>query len=359
MREYAGVTNGFIERTEKALSDSGVNITVRWDTVRVQNSSRVVDVTCNRCNSTVTRVTKSLAKGVYYCQDCVIRSYKNKLDSYGFTFIEHGDKQLTKCRCNVCNTETLAATASYMTGNKPRCEGCLRIKYTEAASKIGYEYIGKTSCASVSGTVCEIRCITDNHILEVSSGHLLVGHVSCPECQIRGYREALEKKGCELLEVVRREKYGKTRLIYKGADGTVLEATAGNVLYGKFTPTKDTHWKQPTEVYCIVVKHNGCTYLKIGTANNSESRMKDLQLDVDSKEVHVLAKFEDRFLADEMEQHLHDTFNQYRIDKSIPASFTNLRARNKLSSGERKGSPQGITEWFDSSIFQAVLDYKV
>lgn len=356
MSKYKGVTDSFVERAEEAMTANGHDVSIYWNTVRVENESRIVDLKCNKCNAAYSRVTRSLAKGVLVCQNCIKVKYEKSFAAVGFTIIEQLEKQKILCSCNVCRTTTTVCLASVMSGNKPRCKTCLDNKYSLAADSLGFEYIGTNGNLHV-----DIRCKRDGNVFIVARGALMKGFVSkssCRQCQIDNLKDALSKKDCKFVEMYSTGKYGKLRVKYTNQEGELFEATSGNILEGKFTTSTQGHWRQPHEVYCTVVEYNGEKFIKIGTANNSSKRIKDLKLAVDNVEIHVLKKFSNRFEADDFEQLLHDKYKPFNLDRSIPEKFTNLYKNVKYANGSINRVCEGTTEWFSSEILNEVLSYK-
>lgn len=356
MSKYKGVTDSFVERTEAAMEANGHNVSIYWDTVRVENKSRTVDLKCNKCNATYSRVTKSLSKGILVCQNCIKVKYEKSFAAVGFTIIEYLEKQKTLCGCNTCGTTTTICLGTVMNGNKPRCKTCLDLKYSKMVEKIGFDYV----CYNGDNTL-DIRCKKDGSVLTVRISALTCGFVgksSCKQCQIDNLKDALSKKDCKFVEMYSTGKYGKLRVKYTNQEGELFEATSGNILEGKFTTSTQGHWRQPHEVYCTVVEYNGEKFIKIGTANKSSKRIKDLKLAVDNVEIHVLKKFSNRFEADDFEQLLHDKYKPFNLDRSIPEKFTNLYKNVKYANGSINRVCEGTTEWFSSEILNEVLSYK-
>lgn len=273
----------------------GSDVTVLWETQTVFGKDYKVDIVCNKDKSVYTRGVSTLMKGSFFCQECANERYRNKLNSFNFNFI-------------------------------------------------GLE---KTKHDASSMVVFECRCC--NSIRKLSVGNILVMKtIKCHECRIDLLHKILLDKGCQYVSKAHAEN-GLARITYRDVDGNDRVVSETNVLKGNFSPSS-SHWNQKHSIYVFSSTDQDFKFIKIGTANNPEKRLKELKLTFDCEIISY--QFKSRYLADAFESILHRKFSKFSINKSIAESFTNGLSR-KLKNGVR--IKHGCTEWFSSDCENEVI----
>lgn len=346
------VTPATIEKAKINLAkNTSIDITVDWNSVFVRNGSYAVKLQCNCCGNSSERSTKRLAAGKFECTSCLIEKLKTLCTDLGYTYLNH-KSNLLHSSCNTCKSVLLSNTSTLQKGHAPRCVLCLNNKYSRLADNLNFDFICKDKPRESASTLVTLRCRKDAAETTITSGELVAGYVACRECQLRAYRIALTKKNCIFISV-ESKLVGtriKARVTYQNLIGEIFEATSSNILNGKFATVKDTHWYEKQCVYLISTYFNGETYFKIGTATNAENRLKTLKLP-ETSTVVILASFDTRFKASNLEVALHQEFVKYAVDPSIPSQFTQGTKLSKRVTGAKVRIKEGITEWFTHEVY--------
>lgn len=346
------------ERIQKAIqnvSKTADYLTVGWDLTCVAKETQFTPIHCTRCGLVKLHTFKALLGMTYACEGCAGQNYKKLLSDFGYDYVTHSKDGVTS-KCRVCSTTLITEGSTIKVGNRPRCEVCHVNGYKRLASAIDFTYLSKTSSRG-RGTRVELKCNKDDSIMQVSCGELHNGQVRCRTCLETNYKSHLALKDCTFISVESKPVNGKqkTRITYANKDGDVFEATSGNVINGKFTTSLKSCWYQNHEVYLIVNKYQSETYCKIGTANNSKTRLKNLKLLGDTS-VFVLQKFDDRFKADTLESDLHSEFKDFKLPEEVASLFSNAVKSLHNVEGVKYTRKDGISEWFTSDVIPVLFE---
>lgn len=346
------------ERIQKAItnvSKTADYLTVGWDLTCVTKETQFTPIHCARCGIVKLHTFKALLGMTYACEGCAGQNYKKLLSDFGYDYISHS-RHGVESKCRMCSTTLITEGSTIKAGNRPHCEVCHVNNYKRLASAIDFTYLSKTSIRA-RGTMVHLKCNKDNAVMQVSCGDLRNGQVRCRTCLETKYKAHLALKDCTFISVESKPVNGKqkTRITYANKDGDVFEATSGNVINGKFTVSLKSCWYQKHETYLIVNEYQGKTYCKIGTANNSEVRAKDLKLSGKTA-VFVLQKFDDRFKADVLESDLHLEFKEFKLPEEVASLFSNALKSARNVEGIRYTRKDGTSEWFTSDVIPVLFE---
>jgi hypothetical protein len=356
--EKAKMSNERIQRAIFNLKNNNIDIEVGWHLSCYRNDSQVVPVKCGKCGLISLFTLKILVGGSHTCSGCVIEKYKKILNTSGFDYVSHSSGIMTiKChKCNSLIASKSSGVSRFEKNIKIKCITCQENEYSKLASNIGFKYLSKCSLRG-KGTFTKLICNTCSDTNTVPVSQLYSQYVGCKLCNINEYKTHLKEKDCTLISVETKVHGGikKCRVTYSNSSGDVFEATSGNILHGKFTNTLKSSWYQKHCTYLITNIFNGTKYCKIGTANNAESRLVGLGL-IGESSVVILASFDSRFDADDLETKLHSEFKNYELNKDIASQFTTSTKITKDCNGNKYTRLEGITEWFTSEVEQILLD---
>jgi len=264
-------------------------------------------------------------------------SLKNKQIEilWDLAFRSHSDSRVP-VKCLIDNEYSTYSTTNLVKGNIS-CDHCLTNKYRKLFLDKGFKYLHKAPTKGITYVTGE--CLTCKTNTVAASLNLFSKYnITCSFCEHKRITDALEVKGCEYVS----EKFVKyiRRITYKNTEGELFENSQSSIVRGSFT-SGGSHWKQRHYLYLIVCNYNDETYFKIGTANNPESRLKNLNLLGDTL-VTTLESFDTRYDASKQEKHLHRIFKKFNLDKTVAELFTT--GLSKL------GKKAGVTEWFSKDI---------
>lgn len=284
-----------ILKIETSLKDKQSDVTVLWETQRVVGRDYEVDVLCNRDGSIHKRAVSTLAKGSFFCQTCVNAKYSDKLNLFGFDFI------------------------------------------------------GLEKSESDFSSMVLFKCRTCSESRRLSVGNVLIMKtIKCHNCRTVLVKNKLADKGCTYISKQHAEN-GLARITYLDLEGSERTASEANVLRGSFSPS-ESHWNQRHFLYVFTSTSSDFSYLKIGTANVPEKRLKELKLIFDCKITSY--EFDNRFSANSVESYLHKKFSSFSLDRNIAESFT--RGLSKKLKNETRVK-HGCTEWFYSECESDVI----
>lgn len=285
-----------IHKVETALKDNNTAVRILWDQQERVGKDYQVPVQCIHDGFTEVRYVSTIMKGKFFCQECAIRKYSEKLSNFDFTFIEllpSEDKQSRKVlfSCNSCKFE---------------------------------------------------RRLSVGNILNTKS-------LSCDNCRKLKVKQNLADKCCTFIESFL-DSRGFCRVIYKDVNGQEKEVYESNILRYNFSPS-DSHWEQEHYLYVFISDNPEYPFIKIGTANRPDNRLKSLKLDFDCS--IISCKFDTRYAANKIEKEMHRIFSDFSVDKTIAEGFT-----KGLSKPTKAGKRirQGCTEWFRKECLSGVLD---
>lgn len=286
---------------EDVLRSKGKNVTILWDTAFRNKSGNdyKVHVKCNVDGAIQIRDITSLKKGAFECQTCLNSKYTKRLDEFDFNFIGLVPMPMTnfvKLSCQHCGEERQLSVGNLMNMKEIKCHSCRLLK-------------------AISN---------------------------------------LESKGCEFVNKIYDDSFSsasKCRIIYKDIYGVTRSASEQNVLRNNFTPS-NSHWEQKHFLYVFKSVDKNYPYIKIGTANNPDRRLKDLKLDFECSVISF--EYDSRYSANKTEGYCHREFKSNRLSKEITELFT-----KGLSKPRKDGSriKMGCTEWFDETIFEDVIKF--
>lgn len=290
------------QAVESALKNKGVDITILWETSFKNKSGNdyKVYVKCNKDEHVQIRDVSSLRKGSFTCQTCLNRKYTERLNQFDFNFVELVLKPSTnfvKFSCKRCGEER-----------------------------------------------------------QLSVGNLMnVKKLICYKCRQNLVESNLKLKGCCFIDRVYDRSYtnegSQCRIIYTDTDGVERSASEQNVLRYNFTPSS-SHWEQRHFLYIFKSKDINYPYIKIGTANAPDRRLKDLKLTFDCEVISF--EYDSRHSANKIEGNCHRKFKENRLNKDLTETFTLGLSRPRKDGSRIK---MGCTEWFEDSIFEQAVEY--
>ena len=282
-------------KVEASLKDNDTKVEVLWDQQEKAGNDYKVPVKCLHDDLVEFRAVSTLMKGKFFCQQCAIRKYSEKLKQFDFSFIDllpSEEKQSRKVlfACNKCNFERSLSVGNVLNSKSLSCDNCRKIKV----------------------------------------------------------KNNLQEKSCSFIRSYLDEK-GFCRVVYEDKTGQQKEVYESNILRGIFSPA-NSHWDQAHHLYIFISNDDNRPFIKIGTANEPKKRLRDLKLDFNCN--IISCKFETRYAATKVEKNLHKLFVDFSISKSLAESFTEGLSK-PTKSGKR--IRQGCTEWFTKDCLNLVL----
>lgn len=340
--------------TEELLRASGFEMLVLWDySFRLSDKTTATSIPCiclkdghinyftrnhvDRCNIT--------------CEGCRVTAYKEACSKIHREYVSYESDSVGCYVTAVCkfDGDISRIRTNHLFSRNFTCKTCTTNKYKKLCEDIEYEYLGEYLLNNWKMIVA--RCKHDGNIRVVRSSDICSGQIGCKVCQVNKYSKSLSRKDCKYLS---HSMVGKcTYVKYVNSVGEHLEATSGQICNVKFPVSNDTHWHQRHSVYVIEAKHNGETYLKIGTANVPEVRHEQLNILCESS-VKTLATYDNRFKANSLETYLHRLFSKYSANRETISEIVGKSTRRKRKSGERVRIKDGVTEWFSGSIAETL-----
>lgn len=279
-------------RKEKLNSiASKIGVEVLFELAERKGNDYNVGVRCLKCGNVEVRHVSNLMKGAFECTSCIVNNQKEKLSSLNYTFIEVVRKEgsYSKFYCNSCGNVRELSFSNVINMKSIRCSCCRKIEVTHILEDYGCKYVREF----YNGSIKKIEYLDIN---------------------------------------------GDTRV-----------SAEANILRKIFSKSK-SHWDQKHYLYIFESLDSNFPYIKIGTANNPEKRLKDLKLLFDCK--IYSREYPSRFYANAVEQEIHSKYKDLELDRSEAESFT--FGYGKQQNGVRK--KMGVTEWFKNSFIDNVLN---
>lgn len=341
--------NDVVGRTNESLVTKGFNFLVLYEYAFSSGKSQtIVPCICLKDGHISYYSSTHLLHGRIRCEGCRIESYKSNLEKIGFTYVSHRAETnacFVKISCNADGTEKEVTSSEIFAGNNISCLTCVTEKYKKAALACGFEYMSHHTGSPIKRSVL-MRCPEDGHFRTIGPSELLAGKAKCIVCNINKYKRHLATRNCTYVDHFMVK--NNVSISYLNELGESFIVNCGNLFRNKFAITKETHWNQQHSVYCIEANDCATGYIKIGTANSPEQRLKDIKINCEST-VSTLAEFSDRYQAKALESELHSKLSEHRVKPEDVQHIIGKQISRKRVAGDRVKVKDGVTEWFYSS----------
>lgn len=336
-----------VSRTTESLKSKGFNTLVMYEfAFRENGTSTRIPCICLDDGHVSYYQSTHILNGKIRCEGCRLKRYKDCAEHIGFTYVSHRSEPnncFVTISCNKDNTRK-EVTSSELLENKISCTTCTKKKYKELALSCGFEYVAHHINSSRKHIL--LRCPDDGYFKTISSSDLHGTKAKCPVCNVNKYKEYLATKNCTYVD--HKPNKVTVNITYLNEFGDSFEVNCGNLFRNKFAVTKETHWNQKHSVYCIEANDGTTGYIKIGTANIPEQRLKDIKLNCESV-VSTLAEFSDRYQAKALESDLHSKLSAHKVKPEDVQHIIGKQISRKRVTGARVKVKDGVTEWFYSS----------
>lgn len=380
-------------KVENGLAKAGYNVQIEWDfSVEVKENRRLL-ITCLEDGNQTYRSLNDLTKGKYECASCVRKKWEILAETKNYELLSRLDNKTIQLRCKTCNTISERPVTNLLGVNNVSCLSCQTLNYKNRAESCDLEYISSVTrrpqvditvkckiCSNIFVTTntvllrlqnnnCEncrsnnmlnslklknwkyietkrnmkhkIQCNSCGDCKLVSTGVIMrKNNISCLTCRINKYKHYCSVKGCNFIRLDKRG--DRTVVVFKTSDGDEMSTSISSLCNGRFATSEDNHWNLPYQLYLITTKYCDTLYYKIGIAQYASNRAAELNI-LGTYCVEVLGKFENRWLAFNAEQHLHNVFK----DKAIPRTDVYNLSSRIITRANKAEVLDGSTEWFN------------
>lgn len=337
-----------ISRTNENLKSKGFNILVMYEfAFRENGTSTRIPCICLDDGYISYYQSTHILNGKIRCEGCRVESYKSNSEKIGFNYVSHRAEPNTcfvTISCNKDGTKKEVTSSEIFSGNNISCLTCTTNKYKELALTCGFEYMSHHINSSRKHIL--LRCSEDGYFRTIGSSELHEAKAKCPVCNVNKYKVYLATKNCTYVD--HKPNKVTVNITYLNEFGESFEVNCGNLFRNKFAVTKETHWNQKHSVYCIEANDGTTGYIKIGTANSPDQRLKDIKLKCEST-VSTLAEFSDRYQAKALESELHFKLSEHKVEPKDVQHIIGKQISRKRVTGDRVKVKDGVTEWFYSS----------
>ncbi|MDC0381886.1 hypothetical protein OAM68_02815 [Planktomarina temperata] len=222
------------------------------------------------------------------------------------------------------------------------CKSCIEKRHNAAVLKKGLECLGRSRDVKYDINYRFYRKLDCGHEFHIARSEAESGNFRCDICLEATWRENADRCGWTFL----RKASTKGAGIYKHNSCGQIEERQRSEFSQDATRVncrncEETSWLEPSQVYLYEIECCGEKWLKLGHADNPNTRHKKYGLPDEAK-VSILAtrKFENRYLAFEFEKIVGSNFSNYNLSPE------------KM---ERYHSKNGKTECYDYDIKSQVL----